>query len=328
MGDADARSSRRTPAGLTRAVAAAFDGKTYGAASETTAVIVVQHGKILAEHYRPGWTRHTPQRTWSVAKSLTSAVIGAAVQDGLLDVKAAAPIPEWKVAGDPRQAITLENLLHMGSGLYAEAAGSRSDMIYFGGTGVSEKATAMPLEAPPGRRWSYANNDPLLAMRALRAKLGDDRRYLAYPFTELLWKIGMSRTTPETDWRGDFVMSSQVWSTARDLTRFGLLHLNDGMWNGERVLPEGWVRYVSTPAPAQPEGDGAGYGALWWLYGEKHGLPEGAFAAQGNRGQFVMVVPSRKVVIVRRGFDAVGEPGGFDIRRFSIDVLAALEAGQ
>jgi CubicO group peptidase (beta-lactamase class C family) len=325
-GEAGARSSRAAPAALTQAVASAFDRKTYGDGSETTAVLVVKDGRIVAERYRAGFGPHTPQRTWSVAKSLAAAVIGAAVQDGLVDVKAPAPVPEWRTPGDPRRAITLENLLHMSSGLYAEAAGNRTDMVYFGGTAVSERATGMPLEAPPGRRWSYANNDTLLAVRALRAAIGDDRRYLAYPFTELLWKIGMSRTTPETDWRGDFILSSQVWTTARDLARFGLLHLNDGVWNGERVLPAGWVRYVTTPAPVQPQGEGPGYGAQWWLYGPAHGLPAGTYAARGNRGQFVMVVPERRVVIVRRGFDGVGEPGGFDIGRFSADVLKALEA--
>jgi CubicO group peptidase (beta-lactamase class C family) len=291
-------------------------------------VLVVADGKIVLEQYRPGWGPHTPQRTWSAAKSMAAAVVGAAVQDRLLDVKAPAPIPEWRTPGDPRAAITLENLLHMSSGLYAEAAGNRTDMVYFGGTSVTERATELPLEAPPGRRWNYANNDTLLAVRALRARLNDDRRYHAYPFTELFWKIGMTRTTPETDWQGNFILSSQVWSTARDFARFGLLHLNDGVWNGERVLPPGWVRYVTTPAPAQPGGSRPGYGAQWWLYGPQQGLPAGTYAAQGNRGQFIVVVPSRKVVIVRRGFDAVGEPGGFAIPQFSADVLAALESGR
>jgi CubicO group peptidase (beta-lactamase class C family) len=136
----------------------------------------------------------------------------------------------------------------------------------------------------------------------------------------------MSRTTPETDWRGDFILSSQVWTTARDLARLGLLHLNDGVWNGERVLPEGWVRYVTTPAPAQPT-RGEGYGAQWWLFGPEQGLPAGTYAAQGNRGQYVVVVPARAVVIVRRGFDPVGEPGGFEIEKFAVDVLKALEDG-
>lgn len=135
----------------------------------------------------------------------------------------------------------------------------------------------------------------------------------------------MSRTTPETDWQGNFVLSSQVWTTARDLARFGLLHLNDGVWNGHRVLPAGWVDYVTTPSGPQPprgaNGAAPGYGAQWWLYGPAQGLPAGSYAAQGNRGQYVMVIPSRRTVIVRRGFDGGGE--SFDLPRFTAAVLRA-----
>lgn len=325
-GDVRAEGTRPAPPALNRTVTAAFDRASYGQGSDTTGVVIVADGKIVAERYRSGFDKHTPQRTWSVAKSLAATVIGAAVQDGLLDVEKPAPIPEWRKPGDPRAKITLENLLHMSSGLYSGAAGNRTDLTYFGGTAVTEETIGVPLEAPPGKRWLYANNDTLLAVRALRAAIGEDRRYHAYPFTEVFWKIGMARTTPETDWDGNFILSSQVWTTARDLARLGLLHLNDGVWEGERVLPAGWVRYVTTPAPAQPTGSGPGYGAQWWLYGPKHGLPEGTYAARGNRGQYVVVVPSRRVVVVRRGFDAVGEGGqAFDIAKFSADVLAALE---
>jgi CubicO group peptidase (beta-lactamase class C family) len=325
-GDLRAEAARPAGAALTGRVAAAFDRKTYGEGSETTAVLVVADGRIVAERYRAGFDKHTPQRTWSVAKSIAATVIGAAVQEGLLDVKRPALVPEWRRPGDPRARITLENLLHMSSGLYSEQAGNRTDMTYFGGTAVTEETTGLPLEAPPGRRWLYANNDTLLAVRALRAAIGDDRRYLAYPFQKVFWRIGMARTTPETDWDGNFILSSQVWTTARDLARLGLLHLNDGVWEGERVLPAGWVRYVTTPAPAQPTGAGPGYGAQWWLYGPKHGLPEGTYAARGNRGQYLVIVPSRRVVVVRRGFDAVGAGGGqFDIAKFTAEVLADLE---
>ena len=324
-GDRGAEAPGPTPQALAAVVQAAFDHVTYGKGSETTGVVVVADGRIVAERYRPGYDKHTPQRTWSVGKSLAAAVIGAAVMDGLVDPKAPATVPEWRRPGDPRAAITLDNLLRMSSGLYSGKAGNRTDRLYFGGTAVTEETVAQPLEAPPGQRWRYANNDTVLAVRALRAAMKDDRRYLAYPFTDLFWKIGMARTTPETDWQGNFVLSSQVWTTARDLARFGLLHLNDGVWNGERVLPKGWVGYVTTPGGPQPpagaSGPGPGYGAQWWLFGAAQGLPEHAYAAQGNRGQYVMVIPSRRMVIVRRGFDGGGE--SFDIARFSAAVLRA-----
>ncbi len=325
-----AASTRARPApwrvGLDPAVAAvaetAFDGLTYGEGPRTTAVVVVHADTLVAERYAPGFDAETSQRTWSVAKSLAATVIGAAVQQGHLSLDAPAPVPEWSAPGDPRAGITLANLLHMGSGLHSGQRGSRTDEIYFGGGRVKDHAATTELEAAPGTRWKYANNDTLLALRALRGALGDEA-YLRFPFEAVLRPLGMARTTPETDWNGDFVMSSQVWTTARDLARLGLLYLRDGVWEGERILPEGWARYVRTPAPAQPVGRAWGYGAQFWLLGGVAGLPEDAFAAAGHRGQYVVIVPSEALVVVRRGFD---ESGGtaFDIAAFAADVLSAL----
>lgn len=327
LGDRDAVRDLPRPAqsALNPVVERAFDRLTYGEGTETTAVIVIGNVEIVAEQYREGYTMHRAQRTWSVAKSIAATAIGAAVYQGFVDLDDPAPVPEWQTPGDPRAEITWNNLLHMGSGLWSPTAGNRTDDIYFGGMAVSDSISGLPLEASPGTRWRYANNDTLLAMRALRATLGDDERALAFPFAEVLWRIGMARTTPETDWQGNYIMSSQVWTTARDLARLGILYLNDGVWEGERILPEGWSGYVATPAPAQPDrGDGVGYGAQFWLFGPEQGLPEGTYAAMGNRGQYVVIVPERNAVIVRRGFDAVGEGANFDIAAFSRDVLAAM----
>lgn len=306
---------------LKRTMDAAFDRRSYGQGSETTAVLVVQDGRIVAERYRPDFDMHMSQRTWSVAKSLAGTLIGAAVQQGLLDVNASAPVPEWQAPGDPRQAITIDHLLRMASGLHSDAAGNRTDATYFGGSTVTEDATPLPLEAPPGTRFRYANNDTLLAIRGLSAKLGGGERALAFPLTDLFWRIGMTRTVPETDWQGNFILSSQVWTTARDLARLGLLYLDDGMWNGERILPSGWGAYVSRRGAAQPE-RGYGYGATFWTFPAELGLPADAYIAQGNRGQYLAIVPSRRIVIVRRGYDGPGT--GFDPGRFAADVLAAL----
>jgi CubicO group peptidase (beta-lactamase class C family) len=306
---------------LTRAVEAAFDRRTYGQGSETTAVLVVQDGRIVAERYRPDFDMHMSQRTWSVAKSVAGTIIGAAVQQGLLDVNAPAPIPEWRRPGDPRAAITTDNLLRMASGLHSDAAGNRTDATYFGGSSVTENATQWPLETAPGTRFRYANNDILLAARGLRATLGDGERALAFPFESLLWKVGMTRTVPETDWQGNFILSSQVWTTARDLARLGLLYLDDGVWNGERILPPGWGAYVSRRGPAQPS-SGYGYGATFWTFPPAAGLPADAYIGQGNRGQYLAIIPSRRIVVVRRGYDGPGT--AFDPGPFVRDVLAAL----
>ncbi len=315
-------------AALTSIVASAFDRATYGEGTETTAVLVLKDGAIIAEKYREGFDAATPQRTWSVAKSIAATVIGAAVHDGLIKVDEPAGLKAWSSPGDPRNKITVEDLLHMSSGLTSPTAGNRTDDVYFGGGRVVDHAITNRLVAEPGTRWRYANNDTMSAMRALRERMNNDQQFIEYPFWRVLLPLGMERTFLETDWNGDFVMSSQVWTTARDLARLGLLYLNDGVWDGKRILPEGWAAYVSRPAPAQPpltRPDGSqipGYGAQFWLFGERHGLPEGTYAAQGNRGQYLVIIPPRDVLIVRRGFD---DGGGFDIADFSADVLAALE---
>lgn len=298
-------------------IADAFDGAAYGAGSKTTGVVVLRDGQVVAERYAPGWTPFTANRTWSVAKSISGTLVGLARLDSIK----AANVPEWRSQNlDPRTAIKLDHLLRMASGLHSGTAGNRTDAIYFGGTAVTEQATGWPLEAKPGTRFRYANNDTLLAIRALRAELGEER-YGEFPRAALFAPLGMRHTVAERDWRGNYILSSQVWSTARDLARLGQFWLQDGVWQGKRLLPEGWMRYMTTPSGPQPE-SGPGYGATLWLFGPKQGLPEGSYAAQGNRGQYVMVIPSERLVIVRRGED----PGGarFDIARFAADVIAAV----
>lgn len=325
MGDRNAAARPNGDArALEAAITRAFDRRSYGQGSETTAIIVVQNGRIVAERYRDDIGLHTSQRTWSVAKSIAGTVIGAAAQQGLIDVAAPADVPEWQRPGDPRQQITIDNLLRMASGLHSDYPGNRTDALYFGGLSVTEEAASWPLVVPPDTRFRYSNNDIVLAIRALQHRLGDGGESRLFPLQAVLWKIGMTRTVPETDWQGHFVMSSQVWTTARDLARLGLLHAGDGTWNGERILPEGWIDYVRRHGPAQPT-SGDGYGASWWTFEAADGLPADAFSANGNRGQYVVVIPSRNLVIVRRGFDRIGM--GFDPAPFARDVLQALGGG-
>lgn len=313
---------------LAAVVAKAFDRETYGEGTETTAALVMKDGVIISERYREGFDKDTSQRTWSVAKSIAATVIGAAVHDGIIDVGDPANLSVWSSSGDPRSEITIENLLQMSSGLDASPAGNRTDDVYFGGGRVVDHALSRRLVAEPGARWYYANNDTMIAVRALRERMGNDRAFYRFPFEQVLYPIGMRNTYLETDWNGDFILSSQVWTTARDLARLGLLYLNDGVWNGQRILPEGWADYVTNPAPVQPRprADGTprpGYGAQFWLFDESDGLPDGTYAAMGNRGQYLIIIPERNVLIVRRGFD---DNGGarFDVARFAADVLAVM----
>lgn len=303
---------------LQQAVTRAFDGRTYGT-GRTVGIVVLRNGRIAAERYGDGFGPFVPNRTWSVAKSIAGTLVGVA----RADVTARANIPEWGCAGSGcvalRPYITLDQLLRMASGLHSDTAGNRTDAVYFGGVPVTAETVSWPLAVNPGSRFRYANNDILLAMRSLRASLGEDRyRYL--PLVELFRPLGMTHTTAEKDGAGNYILSSQLWSTARDLARLGQFWLQDGIWQGKRLLPAGWMRYMTTPFGPQPAG-GPGYGATLWLFGPAQGLPAGSYAAQGNRGQYVMVIPSAKLVVVRRGED----PGGarFDIAKFSADVLAA-----
>ena len=320
---------------LTAAVGKAFDGEFGGA---TTAVLVMQNGRIINERYRDGWDMQTSQRTWSVAKSIGASLIGAAVEDGIIEVSDKAGLDAWSRPGDPRAEITIENLLHMGSGLHSDPeagkGGNRTDQVYFGGGLMAQQATRNPLEVPVGSRWKYANNDTMLVIRALREAMNDDRKFHAYPFKSLLHPIGMFDTVPEVDWGGDFILSSQVWTTARDLARLGQLYLDDGVWKYDgkpkRILPEGWANYVASPAPAQlanRQGEaalkpGRGYGAQFWRYENYPGVPNDTYAALGNRGQFLIIVPSRNTVIVRRGYDWRGN--SFNGPKFVVEALASL----
>lgn len=305
---------------------AAFDG-TYGDNSRTTAVLVVKDdeasGTSETAIYENGFDENTPQRTWSVAKSIAATVIGAAIHRGDACLDRTMPTPLTSGAGDPRDRITLDHLLRMASGRYSDTPGNRTPPLYWGGTTVDERAANWPLVYEPGTVFRYANNDSLMAVQSIECSFEEN------PPPKLFAQLGMNHTIAETDWQGNYVLSSQAWTTARDLARLGQLYLDDGVLpDGTRVLPEGWRDYVSDPSGPQPVGRDIGYGAGWWTTRRLEGnafedIPDDTFSARGRRGQYLVIVPSRNVVIVRRGED----PGRarFDIDAFTRDVLAALE---
>lgn len=308
---------------------AAIDG-VYGEGSRTTAMLVRkldESGKPDFElaHYTDGFDEYMPQRTWSVAKSIAATFVGAAVESEHFAVNDPINLNYWLRGGetDPRNAITIDHMLRMASGRYSDTPGNRTDPLYWGGSSVDEHSTGWPLVHNPGTVFRYANNDTLMAIKAIDLYLEH------YRADELFAKLGMHNTVAETDMRGNYVLSSQVWSTASDLATLGQLYLNDGLLpDGERFLPENWREYVSNPSGPQPVGRQWGYGAGWWTFRRPEGnafegIPDDAFAARGNRGQYLVVVPSRNVVIVRRGEDMVGTR--FNIAAFTRDVLAALE---
>ena len=287
----------------------------------TAAVIIMKGGRIVAERYRPGFGIHSGYRTWSTSKGITAILLGIASKQGLLDVDKPAAIPEWFSPGDPRQAIAYKHLMWMSSGLFS--GGDNSYAVYFGGQDVISASTLNPLEVAPGTRWKYANNDTLLLMRALRHLLADDLRFMRYPYDELLHPLGMYHTRMEADSQGMFVASSQTYTTARDLARFGLFLANDGVLDGRRLLPEGWIKFLATPAPTRPPVAGQmGYGAQFWLLDQMPGVPPGTYTTAGRKGQYVTVVPGRDLVIVRTGVDPEGKR--FLQHQLVADVLNAL----
>jgi CubicO group peptidase (beta-lactamase class C family) len=288
----------------------------------TWGVVVIRGGKIIAERYQYGFDAHRQARTNSMCKSISGTLAGIGIHKGLLDLHRKTILREWRAHGDPRGEITINDLMQMSSGLYTESAGDRQSDIYGSGAAVSEAAALNVVEYKPGSHFVYAGADSLLIVRALRQAINDDEAFLTFPHRELLWKTGMTRTLIETDWKNDFVTSGQCWSTARDFGRFGMLYLADGVWQGERILPKGWSTYVSTPAPAQTAREASPrYGGQFWIYGGMAGLPELAYSPNGSRGQYAMIIPSRDLVVVRRGFDG---REGFDIAKFSADVMSAV----
>lgn len=318
--------SMRFPGPVTPVLNAAMSG-AYGADTRTTAVSVNWGENGWDWLFAEGFTAFTPQRTWSVAKSLAATLVGANEQRGanLPQPNTAhgalappLPISGWYggEARDPRIDVSMDHLLRMASGRFSDTPGNRTDMLYFGGSTVRETAFHWPLVHQPGTVFRYANNDTLAAIAAIANSFGDQSPAAFFEH------IGMQDTIAETDWRGDYILSSQVWASTMDLIRFGELYLNDGkLPSGQRILPESWLEYVSTPSGPQPTGE-FGYGASFWLMNRSEGVPPDTIAAFGNRGQFVVIIPSRDIVIVRRGEDPAGTR--FNIAAFTRDVLAAL----
>ncbi len=300
----------------------------------TLSLLVVHKGRIIHERYAPGVDMHTRTRTWSTAKSIASTLVGILVDQGKL--KLDDPLGfEWlpkapSPGADPRNEITLRHVLNMSSGLYPidneglESA-TGSGMSYWAGASSVQGALRKPAVRKPGTVWDYENYETLLAVYKLKQALGDERTYLEFPRKALLDKIGMRNTLISTDRFGDFILSSQVYTNARDLARFGLLYLNGGVWNGQRIISEDWIRFVRTPAPSTAA-NGNSYGGQFWLVPDnrKGEVPADAYATRGNRGQYTVIVPSHNLVIVRRGLDWGRQ--GFDAWDMTREVLKAFES--
>ena len=298
----------------------------------TLSLLVVHKGQIILERYAAGVDVTTKTRTWSTAKSIAVSLIGMLVDEGKLALDGPLGL-EWlpklpSPETDPRNEITLRHVLNMSSGLYTvdndgmEYA-TGSGLAYWAGASSAKGARNRGLIRKPGAYWDYENYETLLGVLAMKQALGDSISYLEFPRRALLGRIGMRNTLLSVDRFGDFILSSQVYTNARDLARFGLLYLQNGVWNGERLLSEEWIDFVRTPAPSTAE-RGNFYGGQWWLVPDgRTDVPKDAYSTAGNRGQYVIVVPSHDLVIVRRGLDYGMQ--GFDRWDLVREVLRAFE---
>ncbi len=268
-------------------------------------------GQIVAERYAPGYDINTPILGYSDTKSVISALVGILVRDGRLAVDQPAPVPAWSDPRDPRHTITPDHLLRMTSGLALGESGSPfspvNRMLYLE-RDMAGYAESARLTAPPGSTWAYTSGNTLILSQIIRDAVGghtDDVRRFAQ--RELFEPLGMRTVTLEFDATGTPVGSTYMFASARDWARFGLLYLHDGVIGGRRILPAGWVQYSTTPT--LDTGYGAGFwtnrvaGHIPWspVSWSIPGAPRDAFFARGMLGQYVVVVPSERLVVARFG---------------------------
>lgn len=277
----------------------------------TQGVVIVYNGRIIAERYAKGFTPATSILGWSMTKGVTNALIGILARQKKIDIYRPAPVAAWKSPGDPRGAITTDMLLRMSSGLdFVEEYGPHKDVtdMLYGAKSMADFASAKPMASKPDGRWYYSSGDANIVARIVRDLTGGTLASV-YNFARrnLFDKLNMCSAIIEPDASGSIVGSSYMFATPRDWARMGLLFLNDGVWNGERILPEGWVKYTTTPTPLAPKGE---YGAHFWLnHGAKGdpkkrdypSLPTELFGMDGFNDQYVFIIPSRKLVVVRMG---------------------------
>jgi CubicO group peptidase (beta-lactamase class C family) len=312
---------------------AAVDAAFATPAGLTAAFLVAYKGRIIAERYANGANKDMQLESWSMGKSIVGTLIGMLVQQGAITLEEPAPVPEWhKAPDDPRARIRMVDLMHMSSGLRFSRGSPEDlpgypdhDLGYTGAIDAFAFATSRPLQFEPNTFGRYRNCDPLtlgMIVRDAVRKRGEE--YLTWPQRALFDSIGIRRQVLETDPYGNFLLNGYDYGTARNWARLGLLYLSDGVWQGHRLLPEGWSKFVSTPAPAWRDST---YGAMVWVNARGvWPLPRDAFAFRGAGLQDTYVIPSRDVVIVRMGHFPGARAGGVDLQRAQVLLMEAIPA--
>jgi CubicO group peptidase (beta-lactamase class C family) len=304
----------------------------------TKSVVIVHDGRIVAERYAPGYGPERRQIGWSLTKSITNALIGILVRQKRLAIDTPVPIAAWSDPNDPRHVITIDNMLRMNSGiafgqsLYADwlSVFEPTVQMEFDTADQAAFAETARLGAAPGTRWNYSNGNTMLLARLIRDQAGGDAAsVLRFAHRELFDKLGMEHVTLEFDGAGTPIGSSHMWATARDWARFGQLYLDDGVAGGERILPEGWVDYSARLTPGS---ETFGYGAGFWTNRGTTGgaakriglgMPPDSFMGRGSQGQYIVIVPSARLVVVRLGM-AHDHDGDIDgVARLVAEAIAA-----
>jgi len=302
------------PAGIDAAkVKQAIDAAFEPASGMTAAMVVAYKGRLIGERYGNGITETTPLESWSMGKSLTATLMGILMKRGVYRLDQPAPVPEWQKPGDPRAKIRISDIMQMSSGLRIRAPGDPDFdpalgypdhlYLYTGTVNSFHYAATRPQQWPPATVGRYRNTDPVLINYLTRLgveKLGED--YLSFPQRALFDKIGIKTMVMETDPFGNFLTQGYEFASGRDWARLGTLYLQDGVWNGERILPEGFVKFVSTIAPAWLADKRPIYGGFFWINGTGElPVPKDAYYMAGAGGQTTLIVPSHDLVVVRLG---------------------------
>ncbi len=285
---------------MNRAVDNFFDPSGNMDSLKTRSLLVIYKDTILIEKYANGIAANTEILGWSMTKSIINTWVGMMVKDGKVSIEDTELFPMWT---DDRKLISLDDLMHMSSGLdwvedYTKISGATT--MLFDSEDIVKTAASMPKAYEAGEHWCYSSGTTNLVTGYLRSKYASHQEYLKYPYERIFNKLNMHTTIMESDESGNYIGSSYCYGTTRDWARLGMLYLHDGVWDGERLLPEGWTTYSATEVP-----DSKGiYGAHFWL--NKRGTaypnaPHDIFSANGYQGQRVFVIPSKDMVIVRMG---------------------------
>jgi len=299
---------------LNAAVENAFDKKGEKN-KRTRSLIVIYKDKIIAEKYANGFNKNSKLLGWSMTKSITATCFGILQKQGKIDIMTPAPIAEWK--NDERSKITINDLLHMNSGLeWEEDYGKISDVtkMLFQAEDMTQSQIGKPFVGKPNKTWYYSSGTTNLLSGILRKQFKTHQEYLDFWYSALIDKIGMNSALVESDMAGNFVGSSYGWATTRDWAKFGLLYLHKGSWNDEQIFDESWAKYVAIPTNTS----NGRYGAQFWLNagGYFPDVPKDMFYCSGYQGQMVAIFPSQDLVIVRMGLSE-----DFDFNGFLSDVV-------